>query len=56
MPELDEIKKEMEQIAIECGAAKRNLLRTLGLPVEAQLDVERLHTGSTKLVIEIPCS
>jgi len=56
MPKLDELKKDLEQAAIEWSTANRNLLRRLDLPVEAKLDVERLPVGSTKLVIELPCA
>ena len=53
MPELDEIKKDLNDAAIGGAAAKQNLLRTLGLPVGAKLNVERLSAG-IKLVIELP--
>ena len=53
MLELDEIKKDLNDAAIGGAAAKQNLLRTLGLPVGAKLNVERLSTG-IKLVIELP--
>jgi len=53
MPELDQIKKDMAQIAIELSAARQNFLHALSLPPNTKVSVERHPTGR-RLVIELP--